>query len=128
MHTEKYENGTVKRTYTTLNGVMDGTESLFYPNGTIQSEIFWHMGTRLGPYTDYYENGKVKEKGENSPEGKVGEKSIYYPNGNINKTQKVKNGLPNGAFTVFFPNGKIYINGNYVVYALDGSVKLKKTY
>ena len=86
---------------------------------------------------EYYDNSKEKQKGEYKDNKKIGERFVYYPEGNINKKQGVVNDIPHGHFTVFFPNGNEYICGNYlngklsgdyIVYALDGSVKLTWDY
>ena len=136
-HTERYGNKAVKRTYTTINGLMNGQELTFYPNGILASSVEWSNGIRIGQYVEYYDNGKEKQKGEYIDDTKIGERYVYYPTGNINKKQDVINDVPHGNFTVFFPNGKEYIcghysngelSGDYIVYALDGSVKLQKRY
>lgn len=136
-HTERYDDKTVKRTYTTINGVMNGLESTFYPSGILASSVEWSNGIRIGQYVEYYDNGKEKQKGEYRDNKKIGERYVYYPTGIINKKRDVVNDVSHGHFTVFFPNGKEYICGNYlngelsgddIVYALNGSVKLQKRY
>ena len=62
---------------------------------------------------------------------------VYYPTGETNKEQIKINDIPEGPFTVYFKNGQPYIQGNYkngalkgeyIVYSIDGNVKLKKQY
>ena len=136
-HTERYDDKIVKRIYMTINGVMNGQEMTFYPNGKLASSVEWSNGEKIGQYMEYYDNGKEKQKGEYKDNKKIGERFVYYPAGNINKKQGVVNDIPHGHFTVFFPNGNEYICGNYlngelsgdyIVYALDGSVKFQKRY
>ena len=68
---------------------------------------------------------------------KVAECFVYYPTGETNKEQIKINDVPAGPFIVYFKNGHPYIQGNYkkgvlegeyIVYSIDGNVKLKKQY
>ena len=38
-HKEYYEDKSVRRTYVTLNGVMNGQETTYYPNHQVMSEF-----------------------------------------------------------------------------------------
>ncbi len=136
-HTEYYEDKSMSRTYTTINGVMNGQEVLYYPNQQVKSEVMWVQGEKTGPFVEYYEDGKIACKGEFQDKEKVAECFVYYPTGEINKEQIKINDNLDGPFTVYFKNGSPYIQGNYkkgmlqgeyTVYSLDGNVKLKKQY
>lgn len=116
---------------------MNGQELTYYPNHQVKSEVMWVNGEKIGPFVEYYDNGKVACKGEFQDREKVAECFVYYPTGERNKEQIKVNDVPEGPFTVYFKNGHPYIQGNYkkgklqgeyTVYSLNGSVKLKKQY
>ena len=136
-HTEYDEDKSVCRTYFTINGVMNGQEITYYPMQQVKSEIMWVNGVKTGPFVEYHDNGLIACKGEFQDKDKVAECFVYYPTGEINKEQIKINDVPDGPFTVYFKNGHPYIQGNYkkgvlegeyIVYSIDGNVKLKKQY
>jgi antitoxin component YwqK of YwqJK toxin-antitoxin module len=54
--------GRIDLEYEVVNGVKQGIETEFYPNGRIQS-VSQYAGNLLdGPLISYYENGAVEEK------------------------------------------------------------------
>ena len=116
---------------------MNGQEITYYPNQQVKSEIMWINGEKIGPFVEYYDNGLIACKGEFQDNDKVAECFVYYPTGETNKEQIKINDVPDGPFIVYFKNGHPYIQGNYkkgvlegeyIVYSIDGNVKLKKQY
>ena len=80
---ETYGTGEVSRTYTRVNGKIEGKMTDYYPSGAIKGERFFKDDKQEGKTTVYYENGALKE------------------------VQYYVNGLKNGGDTIFYESGKL---------------------
>ncbi len=80
---ENYGTGETSRTYTRVNGKIEGKMTDFYPSGAIKGERYFKDGNQDGKTTIYFESGAVKE------------------------VQYYGNGLKNGGDTLFYESGKL---------------------
>jgi antitoxin component YwqK of YwqJK toxin-antitoxin module len=80
--TEHYGDGNTSRTYTRINGEIEGIMTDYYPDGKLKAERFFMAGVQVGKTT------------------------LYFPSGAIKEVQYYENGMKNGGDTVFYENGQ----------------------
>lgn len=79
---ENYGDGTKSRSFTRVNGQIEGKMTDFYIDGKIKAERHFKDGVQIGKTT------------------------LYFPSGAIKEVQYYENGLKNGGDTVFYENGQ----------------------
>ena len=124
---EYYENGSIKKTGTYLEGIAEGTHKEYSPEGTITSAKLFHEGNLMGEglmdeaggqqgmWTEYHPNGKIKGKGNYENGIKTGEWIFYHPNGKVEQKGKYdKKGRPQDLWQWFYESGKLLREENYL--------------
>jgi antitoxin component YwqK of YwqJK toxin-antitoxin module len=54
------------------NGVLNGRERIFFPNGAIKSRTYYRNGKKSGSYTEWYESGNMRLHGHYSEDRPIG--------------------------------------------------------
>jgi TonB family protein len=97
----------------------EGLQTSRYPDGTLQSEIFYIKNVIDGTARWYYENGIIKEE-KNFTMGVLnGWLKFYYPNGILKDEISLANGQRDGICKTYYNNGglksvRIYEHGKLV--------------
>jgi antitoxin component YwqK of YwqJK toxin-antitoxin module len=96
----------------------------YYPNGNIQSKIFYIDGRPNGMYQLYYSNGEVEEVGNWSRNKNIGEFKRFYENGELMQHfQFGDNGRRNGKQFYYYPNGEVEVEVELIDGKEDGVLK-----
>lgn len=80
-HKETYSNGHLHKTYSTLNGKLEGKSIERYNNGTIQCEENYNNDLLEGEYRWYYANGQLGELFNYKQNQKHGPFELRHSNG-----------------------------------------------
>jgi len=89
-HYYSYYTGALTSAEMYSNGVKQGMEKKFYPNGKVSEEVEWKDDIKNGIWNQYFEDGTPKLKA-----------SFLY-------------NTVNGPYTFYWPNGTLYIKGTFV--------------
>jgi antitoxin component YwqK of YwqJK toxin-antitoxin module len=85
-----YYTGALTSTEIYANGVKQGIEKKYYPNGQVSEEIEWQNGIKNGMWNQYFDDRTAKMK------------------------STCKNNQLTGPYTFYWPNGRLYIQGWFV--------------
>ncbi len=99
----------IQRSFFLKQGLKEGEEKIFYPNGQIKTSLHWHEGILQGPITTWYENGEKESQREINENQKEGLCSIWYPNGQLMLSEIYENNL--------LIKGEYYKLGNKYIYS-----------
>lgn len=129
MVVKKNDQGSVLRAYFEVNGTLEGQYLIYYPDGSIESECYYHEGNLHGPShffsedhvllsETWYVHGKKEGKTtrrylsgklsafERHKEGKLhGKQEYYYEDGTIKTIMHYFHGKLNGEVILFWPSG-----------------------
>jgi antitoxin component YwqK of YwqJK toxin-antitoxin module len=148
--TTYYEKGGVRFTATYKDGVAEGIQREFSPDGkVIGAKVFVAgvltgegildtAGRMQGPWKEYFANGQLQSQGEYLNSKRIGDWVFYYPNGKIEQKGKYdKKGKAQGAWKWYYESGNILREENYrnnlqdglmTEYSDDGKVITKGEY
>lgn len=93
---ENYGTGETSRTYTRINGKIDGTMIDYYPSGAKKGERFFINDKQEGKTTLYYENGAIKEVQYYTLGLKDGGDTLFYESGKLKYVSEFKEDKKNG--------------------------------
>ncbi len=96
------------------NGLLDGTITSYYPDGSTQSTTIATAGKYEGDFRYYYEDGTLKQKGIHRNDKIEGNLTSYYPNGQIKEVVWIRANDENGPFREYNQAGVLTAQGNYV--------------
>jgi uncharacterized protein len=126
VRTSYYDNGAVKFTATYKDGVAEGIQREFSPEGkVIGAKVYVEgvltgegildtAGREQGPWVEYHPNGQIKSKGEYLNGKRVGEWVFYYANGKIEQKGKYdKRGKAQGPWKWYYESGNLWREENY---------------
>lgn len=99
----------IQRSFFLKQGLKEGEEKIFYPNGQIKASLHWHEGVLQGPIKTWYENGSLESQREINENQKEGPCSVWYPNGQIMLNEIYENNL--------LVKGEYYKLGNKHIYS-----------
>lgn len=126
---KKDDKGIVLRAFFEVNGALEGQYLIYYPDGSIETECYYHKDNLHGPSRFYSEDGvtlsetwyfKGKKEGrtirrylsgsisviERHKEGKLhGKQEYYYEDGTLKTVMHYFQGKLNGEVTLFWPSG-----------------------
>lgn len=132
---EYYEDGSIKKTGTYLEGKAEGTHKEYSREGKItNAKIFKddflvgeglidEAGNRQGPWTEYHLTGQVKGKGVYENGMRVGDWIFYHPNGKIEQKGRYdKKGRPQGLWTWRYESGNMLREENYLNGKREGTL------
>ena len=121
-----YENGVIRFTATYKDGVAEGIQREFSPDGKIiGAKVFVEgflvgegiidtAGMQQGLWKEYHTNGKFKSQGTYLNNYKVGEWVFYYPNGKVEQKGKYDNkGRAQGPWKWYYESGNSLKEENY---------------
>jgi uncharacterized protein len=121
-----YDNGAVKYTATYKDGVAEGIQREFSPEGKVIGAktfvegvltgegILDTAGRQQGHWVEYHPNGQVKSKGDYLNGKRIGEWIFYYPNGKVEQKGKYdKKGKAQGPWKWYYESGNLWREENY---------------
>lgn len=121
-----HDNGNIKFSATYKDGVMEGIQREFSPEGkVIAAKVYSEgfligegvmdtAGMQQGPWIEYYPGGQVKSKGEYINNMRIGEWIFYYSNGKVEQKGKYDNkGKAQGIWKWFYESGNIWREESY---------------
>lgn len=124
--TTYHENGAVKFTATYKDGVAEGIQREFSPEGkVIGAKVFVEgvltgegildtAGRQQGMWVEYHPNGQIKSKGEYLNGKRILEWVFYHPNGKIEQKGKYdKKGKAQGPWKWYYESGNLLREENY---------------
>jgi len=104
---EYYENGSKRIEMTILNGELDSTTILYYPDGKVQEIRNYKNGLIHGVWISYNAKGiKIAEACYNM-EKKDGKWQIFHDEGRLRYEMYYKNGERCGVWRIYSENGQI---------------------
>ncbi len=104
--------------------VWDGEALLFYPDGTIEGQVFYREGLRHGPSSFYSSEGQLLARGWFWNDQRVGKSWQYTLSGQLCSLQRFREGVPHGRQEYYYPDGKLKTVINYKEGHLHGEVIL----
>ncbi len=133
--TTYYDNGAVKFTATYKDGVAEGIQREFSPEGkVIAAKVFVEgmltgegildtAGRQQGPWVEYHPNGQIKSKGEYLNGRRIGEWIFYYANGKVEQKGKYdKKGKAQGPWKWYYETGNLWREETYRNDLQDGTM------
>jgi antitoxin component YwqK of YwqJK toxin-antitoxin module len=124
--TAYYEDGSVRYTATYRNGVAEGIQREFSPEGkVINAKVYVDgiltgegiidtVGRKQGDWKEYYPNGALKSKGTYLNGKRVDEWSFYFANEKLEQKGKYdKKGRAQGPWKWYYESGNILREENY---------------
>lgn len=91
-----------------------GKGTYYFPNGNVQTEVFYDRGVRSGSHTEYYENGMLAGTGFWKDNKEHGIWEFNYPNGNLLDKGEYLEGKRSGIWEARNENGTLRSKGLYV--------------
>lgn len=132
---EYYEDGSIKKTGTYLDGLAEGTHKEYSPEGKITNAKIYRegniagegmideAGSQQGRWTEYHTGGQIKAKGDFDNGIRIGEWIFYHPNGKVEQKGRYdKKGKPQGLWQWFYENGKLLREENYLNGKREGAL------
>src|SRR6218665_332316 len=124
--TTYYDNGAVRFTATYKDGVAEGIQREFSPEGkVIAAKVFVESGLtcegkldtagrQQGPWVEYHPGGQIKSKGEYLNGKRIGDWVFYYPNGKVEQKGKYdKKGKAQGPWKWYYESGNLLREETY---------------
>ena len=108
-----FENGSIKRESSYLNGQPNGKEIEYFENGEIKRESNFINGQRNGKQIEYHPNGEVYQKSNWVNDKTEGTSEYYRENGTIQWRSNYLNGLSDGLTEFFRPDGRKSLTTSY---------------
>ncbi|TAL57130.1 MAG: hypothetical protein EPN85_14565 [Bacteroidetes bacterium] len=132
---EYYEDGSIKKTGTYLEGLAEGTHKEYSPEGKITHAKIYREGNLIGEglmdeagnqqgsWTEYHFAGQIKARGVYDNGTRTGEWIFYHPNGKTEQKGKYdKKGKPQSLWQWFYDNGKLLREENYLNGKREGAL------
>lgn len=90
-----------------VDGIKQGLEKKYYPNGQVSEEIEWNNNTRDGVWNQYFDDGTIKLKSFYSNNKVTGPYTFYWPNGNLYIKGQFVDNKRNGKWFFYTDEGKL---------------------
>ena len=133
--TAYYDNGAVKFTATYKDGVAEGIQREFSPEGNvIGAKVFVEgvltgegildtAGRQQGVWKEYHPNGELKSQGEYVNGKRIGDWVFYHPNKKVEQKGKYdKKGRAQGSWKWYYDTGNLLREESYRNDLLDGTM------
>lgn len=115
---ETYVSGETSRTYTRIDGKIEGKMTDFYPSGKLKGERFFKNDLQDGKTTIYYESGSIKEvQYYISGKRNYGD-TIFYENGQLKYISEFKDNVKNGYLRSFQEDGTVIYEAKFLMDSL----------
>ena len=103
-----YPNGNVQSKIFYENGKPKGLYELYYNNGELEEQGYWNRNKNIGDFKRFYDNGQIMQHFQFSDNGKRnGDQVYYYENGEIEVTVTMVDGKEEGELKRYYPNGEL---------------------
>lgn len=112
---ENYGTGETSRTYTRINGKIEGKMTDFYPSGAIKGERFFKDGNQDGKTTIFYESGAIKEVQYYSNGLKNGGDTLFYESGKLQYVSEFKDDKKNGYLRKWDETGALIYEAKFAL-------------
>lgn len=99
--TVNYANGNNAFSEEFKNGLQQGYDRLYYPDGKIYTEYQYNNGDLTGAYKAYHANGKMKESGSFQDDERNGKFEFYTENGTLERIETYSMGHQHGKSIVY---------------------------
>ena len=106
--------GTIMERANYTRGELDGTRTLYYPDGSVQYVEHHVGGVYEGPYKSYYPEGSVQLEGNYVGGEMSGIWIGYYPDGTKKEEVTFADNAENGPFREWYSNGVVKAEGDYL--------------
>jgi uncharacterized protein len=117
-----FQNGKPSRECTYIDNLLNGTDRLFYANGTLRYEDHFEFGVFEGQSSEYYSNGNLKKIRNFQNDDLEGNYKEYSEQGKLLKDLNYNNGLLQGEAKYYSDAGTLVETRNYY-YGMLLSVK-----
>lgn len=98
--------GRVRREVFLQNGLREGPERVFYPDGRLKELTHWKLDRRQGPYEERYDNGKRRLLANYESNLLDGKLSVYFDDGMLMQEVNFLSGQKTGLESTFYQNGQ----------------------
>ena len=106
-----------------VDGLLHGTEKVFYRSGELKSIGYFNKGKINGTTTIYYEDGSVKVQANFNNGEREGRSASYYPDGTKQIEQFFTNDKLDGLSREWYDTGILMISRDYSNGLLHGEVR-----
>ena len=104
-----YSNNALVKKTNYVNGIPDGLQQEFHPDGSLKASYQYKNGFMYGEAFDYYENKQVKKSTLYNKQGKRdGKMTLYFEDGSLEGIYNYKDGKNIGPTTLYYPSGALY--------------------
>ncbi len=94
-------------------GKLDGTRTIYYPNGNVEIIETYVDGIFEGQYRTFYENGQINLEADYINGAMEGLVKRYYPSGKLMEEVNFVNNEENGSFREYYESGQVKWEGAY---------------
>jgi antitoxin component YwqK of YwqJK toxin-antitoxin module len=121
-----------------MNGRLEGDNTGYYVDGTVQHQYHYKDGKKTGSNYDYYPSQKVRRKEQLALNGIDLTAEEYTEDGQLTAIKKFRNNLPHGVWLTYnegskvvqskspYENGKL--NGIRLTYYSDGKIQTEEEF
>ncbi len=126
--TLKHQDGSIKRRYTMVEGIIDGEMLDYYPaTGAVQIKRRFEKGIQVGRTELFYPDGKLKEVQYYEAGKKQRGDTIFYPNGKPQFLITFKDGKMDGPMRRWDEDGSLFFEAHYEQDSLKAVTKKMET-
>lgn len=118
--TEYYDNGKVKSEVEMQNGKKNGSSIFYYSSGSKQMECHYKDDLLDGKLSRWTYRGKLEIESYYVSGHRNGETRLYTSEGILQIVQNYKNDTLDGPIVEYFPNGQTKMTGFYSMGLFDG--------
>ncbi|MBK8517512.1 MAG: hypothetical protein IPL55_14850 [Saprospiraceae bacterium] len=115
---ENYGTGQTSRTYTRINGKIEGKMTDYYPSGAIKAERYFKNDQQDSKTTIYYENGSFKEVQYYAMGLKNGGDTLFYESGKLQYVSEFKDEKKNGYLRKWGESGTLIYEAKFIMDSL----------
>ncbi len=112
---ENYGSGETSRTYTRINGNIEGTMTDYFPSGALKAIRYFKDGKQDGKTTIYFESGNIKEVQYYSNGLKNGGDTLFYESGKLEFVSEFKDEKKNGYLRKWGEDGKLIYEAKFAM-------------
>jgi antitoxin component YwqK of YwqJK toxin-antitoxin module len=119
---ERFDNGSISRTVSIVNGKKEGKMTDFYPDGKLMAERWFRQGKQEGRTVIFYPFGAIKEVQYFKDGAQQGGDTLWYESGKIQFTVFFNQNKKDGYLRKWSPEGTIIFESRY---AMDTLMEVK---
>lgn len=107
------QDGQLFETATYTHGLLDGSRTIYYPDGQVEIEEIYVSDKLHGTYKKFHQNGQLQLTANYEDNVMTGPSKSYYEDGTLKEEILFKNNEENGPFVEYHPNGQPHWKGTY---------------